>query len=354
MTLFTGKHILITGGTGSLGKTLVKRLLVGDDGEPERIIVFSRDEAKQHQMRLDFSNRRNQTEEILYENFHRRLQFHIGDVRDYDSVAMALQGVDIVINAAALKQVPTCEYFPYEAVRTNVHGPANIVNAIVRNRLPVETVVGVSTDKAVSPINVMGMTKALQERLFISSQLALHNTRVVIVRYGNVMASRGSVIPLFHHQILNGGPVTLTDTGMTRFLFTLSDAVDTIFEAIRSAHPGEIYVPLIPSGHITDVAHALIGDRNIEVVITGIRPGEKIHELLISSEESPRVEKRNSYYCIRSLLPEVAAAGPGLSTDLWEYSSGAAPGTYEEVRGLLEARGLLDLTSTASGEELLR
>src|SRR5207249_8397603 len=179
LAAFDGKRILVTGGTGSLGKTLVKRLLSGEVGEPDRIVVFSRDEAKQHQMRLDFEHRGSQTDEIVYQNFRRRLQFRIGDVRDFNAVATALQGIDIVVNAAALKQVPTCEYFPFEAVQTNIGGPNNLVNAIMRHRLPVEVIVGVSTDKAVAPINVMGMTKALQERLLISAQLNLPDTRVV-------------------------------------------------------------------------------------------------------------------------------------------------------------------------------
>ena len=354
MALFDGKRILVTGGTGSLGKTLVKRLLSGTIGEPERITVFSRDEAKQYQMRLDFEHRGSSTDEIVYQNFRRRLQFRIGDVRDFNAVASALQGIDIVVNAAALKQVPTCEYFPFEAVQTNIGGPNNVISAISRNRLPVQALVGVSTDKAVMPINAMGMTKALQERLLISAQIMLPDTKIVIARYGNVMASRGSVIPLFHHQILKGGPVTITDNRMTRFLFTLSAAVDTILAAIEGGRGGEIYVPMIPSARITDLARALIGERNIAVEVTGIRPGEKIHEILIAADESLRVEKRGAYYCIAPMLPEIGAAPVAPNAPLWEYSSGAAPIGYEEVYELLENRGLLDLSSTARGEEILR
>jgi FlaA1/EpsC-like NDP-sugar epimerase len=354
MASLTGKRVLITGGTGSLGKTLVRRLLKRDAGLPERVVVLSRDEAKQHQMRLDFHNRPNQTDEIVYENFRRLLQFRIGDVRDYNSVCMALQDVDVVINAAALKQVPTCEYFPFEAVQTNVAGPNNILSAIVRNRLPVETVVGVSTDKAVLPINVMGMTKALQERLLVSAQLALPKTRVVIVRYGNVLASRGSVVPLFRQQIQAGGPVTLTDVRMTRFMFTLSQAVDTIFAAIEGGKPAETYVPKIPSGRMIDIAKALIGERNIEIRVTGIRPGEKIDELLISHEESARTHDRGDYYVISPMLPELAAEPPPQCGDLWQYSSGESPVSYDEVKALLAKHGLSDSFNEPVLEEILQ
>ena len=224
----------------------------------------------------------------------------------------------------------------------------------MRHRLPVEVIVGVSTDKAVAPINVMGMTKALQERLLISAQINLPDTRVVMARYGNVMASRGSVIPLFHHQILNGGPVTITDQRMTRFLFTLSAAVNTIIAAIEGGRRGEIYVPQIPSARIVDVARALVGDRKISVEVTGIRPGEKIHEVLVATEESVRVEKRGEHYCVAPLLPEIETTVAAPNAELWEYSSGQAPMDYDDVYTLLEGRGLLDLSSTTRGEEFLR
>ena len=202
--VFHGKRVLITGGTGSLGKTLVRRLLDDTQFGPDRIVVLSRDEAKQHQMRLDFERLRASTDEVVFDNFRRRLQFRIGDVRDFDAVSLALRDIDIVINAAAMKQVPTCEYFPFEAINTNVTGAHNIVTAIHRHRLAVEAVVGISTDKAVMPVNVMGMSKALQERLYIAAQVALPEVRMLVVRYGNVMASRGSVIPLFQQQIRAG------------------------------------------------------------------------------------------------------------------------------------------------------
>jgi FlaA1/EpsC-like NDP-sugar epimerase len=222
--LFDGKRVLITGGTGSMGKVLVRRLLGGSMGDPEAVIVFSRDEAKQYFMRVEYENRVAATDEVVYRNFQKKLQFWIGDVRDFNSVASALRGVDVVVNASAMKQVPTCEYFPYEAVRTNIEGAENIVCAIQKHNLQVETVVGVSTDKACKPVNAMGMTKALQERVFIQGNMRCSRTRFVCVRYGNVLASRGSVIPLFHEQIRNGGPVTITTPEMTRFLLSLEDA----------------------------------------------------------------------------------------------------------------------------------
>ena len=200
MNLFDGKRILITGGTGSLGRVLVRRLLSGEMGDPERIIVFSRDEAKQHYMRLEYQKLSVATDEVIYRNFLQKVQFVIGDVRDYHSICSILRDVNVVFNAAALKQVPTCEYFPFEAVQTNISGPNNIVRALREHSFPVETVIGISTDKACKPVNVMGMTKAIQERLFISANLYIPDTRFICVRYGNVLASRGSVIPLFHHQ----------------------------------------------------------------------------------------------------------------------------------------------------------
>ncbi len=190
--MLTGKIVVVTGGTGSLGKVLVKRLLSGEFGAPEKIVVFSRDEAKQHEMRLSFQRRKTATDEIIYHNFEQLLSFQIGDVRDYHRLSAALRNADFIFNAAALKQVPTCEYFPFEAVQTNIAGAENIINVIRDFQLPVETVVGVSTDKACKPVNVMGMTKAIQERLFIRANLDCPETRFICVRYGNVLASRGS------------------------------------------------------------------------------------------------------------------------------------------------------------------
>ncbi|HEY69888.1 MAG TPA: polysaccharide biosynthesis protein [Anaerolineae bacterium] len=306
--MLTDKSIVVTGGTGSLGRKLVQRMLSRENGKPNKIIVFSRDEAKQHAMRLKYQQLGRATDEVIYRDLERILQFQIGDVRNYHSVCSALQGVDIVFNAAALKQVPTCEYFPYEAVRTNIEGAENIVRAIRENQLPVETVVGISTDKACKPVNVMGMTKAIQERIFMRANLDCPNTRFVCVRYGNVLASRGSVVPLFHDQILRGEDVTITTTDMTRFLISLDEAVDTIFAALKEGERGETYIPRIPSARVIDIAEVLIGDRPIKTKIIGIRPGEKVHEILVSEEEGHRTLERNGYYVIASILPEVRGA----------------------------------------------
>jgi UDP-glucose 4-epimerase len=356
--ILEGKRILITGGTGSLGKVLTRRILSGEAGRPVKVIILSRDEAKQHFVRMEYENSRAATEEIIYSNFQRLLEFRIGDVRDYGSVAMALRDADIVVNAAAMKQVPTCEYFPNEAVRTNIGGAENIVRAIQEHTLPVETVVGVSTDKACKPVNVMGMTKALQERVFIQGNMRCPGTRFVCTRYGNVLASRGSVIPLFHDQIRHGGPVTITTPEMTRFLLALDDAVDIIFAAIQEARPGETFVPRAPAARMVDIATALIGNRGIRQVVTGIRPGEKIHEIMVSEEEAHRTVPRGRWYVILPMLPEVAnsyptpaEAEPCLER---EYSSNDAVMTLEETTAMLRAQRLMIEDNAESRVELLR
>lgn len=350
---FEQQRILITGGTGSLGQVLTRRVLSAELGQPARVVVFSRDEAKQHFMRLQHQNRATATDEVIYRNAKDVLRFHIGDVRDRWSLASVLADADIVINAAALKQVPTCEYFPTEAVRTNVLGPENIVSIIETQKLPIKVVVGVSTDKACKPVNVMGMTKAIQERVFIQGNMRCGDTRIVCVRYGNVLASRGSVIPLFHDQIRRGGPVTITTPDMTRFLLSLDDAVDTIFAAVRGGHAGDTYIPKAPAARMTDLAKVLIGDRPIKMSVTGIRPGEKVHEILISEEEAQRVDERGRFYAIRSLLPEVRAqeaAGTALPR---EYSSSDHVLGEAELTQLLTSHRLM--IGDAGGEaELLR
>jgi FlaA1/EpsC-like NDP-sugar epimerase len=351
---FEGKRILITGGTGSLGKTLVRRLLEGNAGHPAKIIVLSRDEAKQHSMRMEYQHRVAATDEIIYRNFQRLLEFRIGDVRDIHSVTQALRDADIVFNAAALKQVPTCEYFPYEAVRTNIEGPENIIRAIQEHSLPVETVVGISTDKACKPVNAMGMTKALQERIFIQANIRCPKTRFVCVRYGNVLASRGSVIPLFHDQIRNGGPVTITTTEMTRFLLSLNDAVDVILAAVETGLPGETYIPRVPSALVLHLAAALIGGRSVETKVVGIRPGEKVHEILVSEEEAHRTVERGPYYAIQPMLPELRREGvvpAGLSN---EYSSADQVMPLEETARVLREQKLMLHDVAADLVEVLR
>jgi FlaA1/EpsC-like NDP-sugar epimerase len=351
---FDGKRILITGGTGSLGKTLVRRFLTGSAGHPTKLIVLSRDEAKQHSMRMEYQNRAAATDEIIYRNFQELLEFRIGDVRDYHSIAQALRDVDIVFNAAALKQVPTCEYFPYEAVRTNIEGPENIVRAIQEHRLPIETVVGVSTDKACKPVNAMGMTKALQERVFIQANIRCPNTRFVCVRYGNVLASRGSVIPLFHDQIRNGGPITITTPEMTRFLLSLNDAVDVIFAAVETGAAGETYIPRVPSALVAHIATALIGDRPIETKIVGIRPGEKVHETLVSEEEAHRTVERGAYYAILPMLPELRRREVTPAGLAKEYSSADDVMSLDETTRLLHDQRLMPEDVAADLAEVLR
>ena len=354
--ILQGKRILVTGGTGSLGKILIRRLLASELGTPRKIIVFSRDEAKQHFMRTEYQTRSSGVSDYVYQNFHELVTFRIGDIRDYASVAAALRNVDIVFNAAALKQVPACEYSPYEATLTNVVGPRNIVRAIRELNLPVETVVGISTDKACKPVNVMGMTKAIQERLFIEANLECPNTRFICVRYGNVLASRGSVIPLFIEQIRNGGPVTITTPDMTRFLLSLNRAVDTVFAALGQARRGETFIPRVPSAQVVDVARVLIGQRPIDIQIVGIRPGEKTHEILVSEEEAHRsVERDEEYYIILPALPELhdpAETRPRLTK---EFSSADQLLNLEEITQLLATHHLRveDQTGIQAEQELL-
>lgn len=316
-----GKRVLVTGGTGSLGQSVVRRLLAGDMGKPAKIIVFSRDEAKQHYMRLSYLNRKAATDEIIYRNFEELLSFHLGDMRNYFSLLRAVRRADVVIHAAALKQVPTCEYFPFQAVQTNIEGVQNLVRAVRESDQRVEVVVGISTDKACKPINVMGMTKAVMERILVEANIESTNTRFVCVRYGNVIASRGSVVPLFIEQVAQNAPVTVTMKEMTRFLLSLDQAVNTIFAAMQTALPGETYVPKIPAVRVLDLARVIINGRDIPIVFTGIRPGEKIHEILVSEEESYRTIERDGYYVICPMLPELISIPTEQSDLVGEYSS---------------------------------
>lgn len=353
---FKGKTILVTGGTGSMGKKLVHRLLAGEQGIPKKVIVMSRDEAKQHEMRMSYLNRRVTTDEVIFNNFVNVLEFRIGDVRSYEDVCSAVKGADIVINAAALKQVPTCEYFPIQAVMTNCMGASNIVRAIEEQSYPVDTVVGISTDKACKPVNVMGMTKAVQERVFVAANILNPKTRFICVRYGNVLASRGSVIPLFHDQIRNGGPVTITSPEMTRFLLSLDDAVDTVVAAIKEAKRGETYIPRAPSTTVINIAHALIGRRDISIKMVGIRPGEKMHEILISEEEVHHCLRRGAYYAIQPMLPELRQnSAPETNTLEKEYSSGNDVLDLAGTAALLkEHRLMIEDVNLGEQPELLR
>ncbi len=329
------KNILVTGGTGSLGQSLIGRLLTGELGTPKKITVFSRDEAKQHYMRLDYLQRKLATDDVIYQNSQEKLNFRIGDVRDYSALLSAMQEADVVFHAAALKQVPSCEYFPFEAVLTNICGAENIVKTIRENDLHVEQVLGVSTDKACKPINVMGMTKALQERILIEANRDCPNTQFKCVRYGNVIASRGSIVPLFVEQVRNKQSLTVTLKEMTRFLLSLDKAVDTVFAALTEGKRGETFVPKVKAARITDLAKALMGEEELEIVYTGIRPGEKIHEIMVSEEECFRTVERGDYFVILPVLPELRAENDFTQVLDGEYSSKDENISVSELRELL-------------------
>jgi len=335
MNNLEGKRILVTGGTGSLGQTLVGRLLTGEMGKPAKITVFSRDEAKQHYMRLEFLHRKNATDDVIYENSQDVLNFRIGDVRDYSALLAAMRETDIVFHAAALKQVPSCEYFPFEAVQTNICGAQNVARAVRENNLPVEKVVGISTDKACKPINVMGMTKALQERVLIEANRDCLNTSFMCVRYGNVIASRGSIVSLFIEQVRKNQPITVTLEEMTRFLLSLNKAVDTVFATIADGERGETFVPKVAAAKITDLAKAVMGDKDLPIVFTGIRPGEKVHEIMVSEEECFRTVERGDYYVILPVLPELRDEPDFTPALEGEYSSKDKNITVPQLRELL-------------------
>lgn len=317
--MIEGRRILITGGSGTLGNGLVRRLLVQD---PESITVLSRGEELQDRMRKAFRDD--------------RLRFRIGDVRDYHTVTSVLRHADIVFHAAALKQIPSCERWPRETVETNVVGTTNLIRAICDFGFPVETVVGISTDKACRPVNVYGMTKAVQERLFVEANLS-SPTRFVTVRYGNVLVSRGSVIPLFAEQIRSGGPVTITTKEMTRFFLSVDEAVDAALTTLEHALPGEVYVPMLFSARIADLARMMIGDRDVAIVETGMRPGEKVHESLVSPEESERtVWARTGYVAVRPLLEGFPGDRPSAFTPGWDLSSANVLMDDERLRRYIE------------------
>ena len=338
MVSLEGKRVLVTGGTGSLGHALVRRLLSGTIGRPSQVIVYSRDEAKQHYMRLAFQQRAAATDDIIYRTAREVLRFQIGDVRDADTLLGALRHADIVFNAAALKQVPTCEYFPFEAVQTNVIGARNLAHAVRFHKTPVQRVVGISTDKACKPINVMGMTKALQERILIEANLGSDGAEFLCVRYGNVIASRGSVVPLFVGQIRAGGPVTITLAEMTRFLLSLEGAVDTVLAAAAFGSRGETYIPKVPAATVVNIAQALMRmeGREVPLTFTGIRPGEKVHEIMVSEEECFRTAERDGYYVIQPILPELR--DPSVETGVLsgEYSSMHDTVSIDAVQALLQ------------------
>src|SRR6476661_6908826 len=330
-----GKRILVTGGTGSLGQTLVKRLLGGEMGVPSKVTVYSRDEAKQHYMRLEHLHRATATDDVIYRDSRDRLDFRIGDVRDYAALTSAVRAADVVFHAAALKQVPSCEYFPFEAVMTNIVGAQNLARTIRENDFQVEKVVGISTDKACKPINVMGMTKALQERVLIEANRDRPETRFMCVRYGNVIASRGSIVPLFVEQVRNNQTMTVTLPEMTRFLLSLDRAVDTVFAAVTSGKPGQTFVPKVPAAKIVDLAKAVMGEKDLPITFTGIRPGEKVHEIMVSEEECFRTIESGDHYVILPVLPELREEGEFVQALTTEYSSKDNNISIEAIRELL-------------------
>lgn len=278
----TDKTLLITGGTGSFGTAVLNRFLTTDHFKEIRI--FSRDEKKQDDMRN------------LYKN--EKIKYYIGDVRDYNSVEPATRGVDYIFHAAALKQVPSCEFFPMEAVRTNVEGTQNVIRAAAYNG--VKKVICLSTDKAAYPINAMGISKAMMEKVAVAEARNLKDTVVCLTRYGNVMASRGSVIPLFLNQIQKGEPITITDPNMSRFFMSLEDAVDLVLFAFENGNPGDLFVNKAPAGSIGDLAKALIEltGKEVPVKIIGTRHGEKLYETLCTREEMMKAEDMGNFYRI--------------------------------------------------------
>ena len=288
--ILTGKKVFLTGGTGSLGRAFLYQVLSGQYGIPENITVYSRDEAKQFYLLAELENNSFIMESCLYSRDKKMLKFVVGDVRDYRSLKSAMSGHDLLIHAAALKQVPSCELFPLEAMKTNCLGAENVVRAALET-FTIKKCVFISTDKAAKPTNAMGITKALQEKIFIAANYSTPDKEFVGVRYGNVIASRGSVIPTFVNLIKAGETVPVTDVNMTRFLLTLPQAVETIMFAIKHAIRGEIIVPNARSAKITDVVSAISGCENYPQKIIGIRPGEKLHEIMISLEEAVHLRK---------------------------------------------------------------
>lgn len=306
--MFKDKTLLITGGTGSFGNAVLGRFLNSDFGE---IRIFSRDEKKQEDMRLSLKSD--------------KVKFHIGDVRDYDGVHDALHGVHYVFHAAALKQVPSCEFYPMEAVRTNILGAENVMRAAIARK--VERCVLLSTDKAVYPINAMGLSKAMMEKLMIAkSRLSdVGGTVLAATRYGNVMASRGSVIPLFLDQLRGGRPLTLTDPNMTRFLMSLDESVDLVLHAFEHARPGDIFVQKAPAcsmGVLAQALRELLG-RDNEIRIIGTRHGEKLYESLVSREEMARAADLVRYY-------RVPADSRDLNYDKYFVEGEAAIANFED------------------------
>jgi len=322
MSILDGAHVLITGGTGSLGVALVERLLSGQHGAPERIVVLSHAE-KQADMKVRYSDS--------------RIDYQLGDVRDARRMEEILQGVDIVFNAAALKRVEMCERHPDEAISTNIDGTRNIISAIRRYQMPVHTVVGVSSDKGCQPINVYGATKFLQESLILWGNRVYPRTRFVSVCYGNVMGSSGSMIPFFKDRIATGYNIDVRSREMTRFLISLSEAVDALMAALDSALPGEVYVPMLDAARVIDVAELLVEGSAAKIHITQPGPGEKTHETLITPQEAIKAERRGKYYVVTTKPQERPAL-------LGEYVSSDYVLTKDALRQLFREQGHIEVT----------
>tara|TARA_B100000575_G_C23124690_1_gene651440 strand:- start:85 stop:1065 length:981 start_codon:yes stop_codon:yes gene_type:complete len=279
--MFKNKTLLITGGTGSFGNAVLNKFI---DSDIKEIRVFSRDEKKQDDMRRKYQND--------------KIKYFIGDVRNVSSIDQAMIGVDYVFHAAALKQVPSCEFYPMEAVQTNIIGTENMLNSAIKNE--VQKVICLSTDKAVYPINAMGVSKSLMEKIFVAKSRIYSKTKIIGTRYGNVMASRGSVIPLFYDQILNNKPITITDPNMTRFMMTLENAVDLVLYAFKKGNSGDIFVQKAPATTIQLLANTMkkMFNSKSKIKVIGIRHGEKIHETLLSKEESLNATDLGNYFRI--------------------------------------------------------
>ncbi|GAA5159273.1 UDP-N-acetylglucosamine 4,6-dehydratase (inverting) [Viridibacterium curvum] len=329
--MIDGKSIFITGGTGSFGRAFVRKLL--ETGNPRRIVVYSRDELKQYEMQQEFRDE--------------RMRFFLGDVRDAERTRQAMRDIDIVVHAAALKQVPAAEYNPMECIKTNIIGAQNVINACLDNE--VERVIALSTDKAANPINLYGATKLASDKLFVSANNIVggRRTRFAVVRYGNVVGSRGSVVPFFQKLIRDGvKELPITDERMTRFWITLQQGVDFVIRNLARMHGGEVFVPKIPSSRITDLATAIAPELPMKMV--GIRPGEKLHEIMVPADDSHHtIEFKDHYVITPSILffaqPNYLHDGTGEEgkriEEGWEYNSGTNPWflSIEEIRRLIDS-----------------
>lgn len=336
--MFDDKAILVTGGTGSFGNRFTERVL--REYNPKKIIIYSRDEFKQDVMKKKFS--------IMFPDKVHKLRFFIGDVRDRERLYRAFDGVDYVVHAAAMKQVPACEYNPFEAIKTNIHGAQNIVDAAIDCK--VKKVVALSTDKAVNPINLYGGTKLVSDKLFISGNAYSGGDGTIfsVVRYGNVAGSRGSVIPFFKELIESGKrELPITDYGMTRFWITLDQGVDLVFKALKEARGGETYISKIPSFKITDLAKAMLNDVKMKEV--GIREGEKLHEVMVTKDDSRNTYEYEKHYIIYPVFDwwnsiNYMTPGGEKVEDGFEYNSGTNSQwlSVEELRHELSELGLYE------------